>query len=86
MTPTNEELFEAVKILGNHVLEMEKFLLTIAQTQATQFKLMNSRITDLTSDEQEILKDAASKCETSLERQEFLANQFRNAFHNFLKP
>ena len=86
MTPTNEQLFESVKILGNHLLDMETFLLTIAQTQATQFKLMTSRVSNLTPSEQELLKGAASKCETSLERQEFLANQFRNAFRNFLNP
>jgi len=85
MIPSDEKIFEAVKLLGTHLCSMEKFLLTIAQTQATQFKLMNARISNLTPSEVELLKDAASKCEGSLEKQEFLATQFRTAFDNLLQ-
>ena len=86
MKLTNEELTEALKTIGTHLLSMETFLLTIAQTQATQFKLMNARVTNLTATEREMLRGAASKCESSLERQEHLAVQFRSAFDKFLQP
>lgn len=85
MKNESKKIIEAVKLLGSRLFDMEGFLLTIAQTQATQFKLMNARITSLTPAEVELLKDAASKCESSLERQEFLASQFRNTFDKLLQ-
>lgn len=84
MKPTNEQLLELMQIQNQHAFEVESFLHVLAQNQATLFKFMATRISNLTASERELLKDAASRSESSLDRAETMTKQLRSSFEELL--
>jgi hypothetical protein len=81
--PTNEQTAEHLKKIGKRLVGMEFFLLTIADTQAQQFKLIASRIESFTPEEDARLRAAAQRGLDSCRRMMPLHKQFEQDVEAF---
>ena len=80
MEPTNKEIYELTVLIGKHLSGISQTVVDLAMLQHDTFKILSSRLPSLTSDERKILKDAVSKCESSLEHYEAEHAAFHKAF------
>jgi len=74
--PTNDQIVEHLKKIGSRLVDIEFFLLTIADTQAQQFKLIASRIESFTPEEDAALRAVAQRGLDSCRRMLPLHKQF----------
>jgi len=76
MTPTNAQIAEHLKKIGSRLVEMEGFLLAVAETQAQQYKLIAARVPDFTPEEDAALRHAAQRCLNGVGKLSLLSKQF----------
>ena len=61
MTPTNEEIAEHLKKIGNHLAEIEQHLLEVAFAEANLYQMIAIRMPGITPDERTVLTSATRR-------------------------
>jgi hypothetical protein len=85
VTPTNQQIAEYLKRIGSHLVELEGFLHAVAGVQAQQYKLIASKVPDFTPEEDAVLRAAAQRCLSNLEKLSPLRKQFKQDVEIFSK-
>jgi hypothetical protein len=83
MTPTNQQIAEHLKAIGNHIVELESHLLEVDFSVAQQYKLFASRVPTLTADEDAALRVAAQVCLDNGNRRKAVHTKFRQLVEEF---
>lgn len=83
MNPTNEQIAEHLNQVGNQLVQLESFLLSVAFAQAQQYKLMASKIPSFTAEEDAVLRAAAQAGLDSCNRHKLLSIRFRKMVEDF---
>jgi len=83
MTPENQKIADHLKKVGTRMVEMEGLLLSVAETQAQQYKLIAARVSDFTPEEDAILRTAAQRCLNGCKQILLLHKQFAKDVEDF---
>jgi len=81
----NEEITAHLKMIGKRIVDLEGFVLSVANTQAQQYKLFASRVKDFTPEEDALLRSAAQQCLDGVQRLTLLHKQFAGEIDDFSK-
>jgi len=85
MTPSNQQIAEHLKQIGSRMVELEGLLHAIAGAQAQQYKLIASKVSSLTADEDAVLRSVAQQCLNNLEKLSPRRKQFQQDVEAFSK-